>query len=474
MTIADNPLNPSNASHNTIVPSELLSRQRGFFALGYTRDLDYRLRRLQELRAAIAESEPAINAALQADLGKPGLESYATEIGFCLAELDYTLQHLAQWMKPRRVKLPKTLFPASGHIQPEPLGVVLILGAWNYPLQLTLGPLIGAIAAGNCAIIKPSEIAPHTSQVVAELIARTFDPMYVAVVEGGANTSQALLAERFDHIFFTGGPTIAKVVMANAARHLTPVTLELGGKSPCIVDETADLDQAARRITWGKFVNAGQTCLAPDYLLVARSVKADLVGRMARTIAEFYGSDPATSPDYGRIVHERHVERLAALMASGRAIVGGQVDRDRRYVAPTLLDDVGWDAPIMQEEIFGPILPILAIDDLDSAIAQINARPKPLAVYLFSKDKANQAYVLRETASGTAAINDVVLQCGAPQLPFGGVGPSGMGRYHGKYSFDTFSHEKSILHQTSLFDAPLRYPPYTAKKLGWFKRLMGG
>lgn len=474
MTLADHPLNPGNATGNAVVPSELLSRQRGFFALGYTRDFDYRLRRLQELRAAIAASETAINASLQADLGKPALESYATESGFCLAELDYTLQHLARWMQPRRVQLPKTMFPASGQICPEPLGVVLILGAWNYPLQLTLMPLIGAIAAGNCAIVKPSEMAPHTSRVVADLIARTFDPMYVAVVEGGANTSQALLAERFDHIFFTGGPTIAKVVMANAARHLTPVTLELGGKSPCIVDETADLEQAARRITWGKFVNAGQTCLAPDYLVVARSIQADLVGRIARTIAEFYGADPATSPDYGRIVHERHVERLAALMASGRVIVGGQVDRDRRYVAPTLLDGVSWDAPIMQEEIFGPILPILPIDDLDSAIAHINARPKPLAVYLFSKDKANQAYVLRETSSGTAAINDVVMQCGAPQMPFGGVGASGMGRYHGKYSFDTFSHEKSILRQTSLFDPPLRYPPYTANKLGWFKRLMGG
>ena len=464
---------PGMASGTGATPAALVQRQRDFFGLGYTRSLDYRLRRLQELRRALVEWEPRLADALQQDLGKSGFEVLSSEVGFCLAELDVALKNLPKWMRSRRVGLPLTLWPGSGRVMPEPLGTVLIMGAWNYPVQLTLVPLIGAIAAGNCAIIKPSEVAPHTSRAIAELLQRTFDPMYVTAVEGGANTSQALLEERFDHIFYTGGPTIAKMVMALAAKHLTPVTLELGGKNPCVVDETVDLEVAARRIAWGKFLNAGQTCLAVDHVWVHRSLKSALLQQLARTITEFFGEAPEQSPDYGRLINQHQCDRIQRLMTSGgRVVFGGRVAPGDRYIDPTLIDDVPANSPLRQEEIFGPLLPILPYDDLDDVLRYISRQPSPLAIYLFSKDRDRQQQFTQETRSGAIVLNDAVLQTAAPNLPFGGVGPSGMGQYHGKAGFDCFTHQKAVLKRPFWLDLNLRYAPYDDQKLSLLRRLM--
>jgi len=334
-----------------------------------------------------------------------------------------------------------------------------------------ISPLVGAIAAGNCAVLKPSEISTHTSSAIANLIQKTFDPAYIAVVEGDADTSKALLAEKFDHIFFTGGTAIGKIVMEAAAKHLTPVTLELGGKSPCIVDADTDLKDTAKRITWGKYLNAGQTCIAPDYLLVDRRIKSDLLTEVQKCVADFYGQEPEKSPDYARIISHRHFDRLVPLLRDGEIVTGGQTRPEDKYIAPTVIDGVSWDSPIMEEEIFGPILPVLEYQDLNDAIAQINARPKPLALYLFSKDKQKQQQVLQQTSSGGVCLNDTVMQVGVTTLPFGGVGDSGMGNYHGKASFDTFSHFKSVLKKGFWFDLNWRYPPYNGK-LSLFKRII--
>lgn len=446
-------------------------QQRHFFSTGQTRQVSFRIAQLKALRRAITEHQASFVQALQADLGKPEFEAYATEI-MVVREIDHALQHIQTWVKPRKVPAAATLLPASARIQPEPLGVVLIIAPWNYPLQLLVSPLIGAIAAGNCALLKPSEHAPHTSQVFAKVIAQTFDPAYITVVEGGVETSQALLEVPFDHILFTGGPAIGKAVMAAAAKHLTPVTLELGGKSPCVIDADVDIETTARRIVWGKFINAGQTCIAPDYLLVDRQIKPQLLQAICRCLQEFYGDDPAQSPDYGRIVSDRHFARLAALLQDGEIVAGGQTNAADRYIAPTVLDQVDTAAPVMQEEIFGPILPVLDFSSLDEAIACINSRPKPLALYVFSRNKALVQRLLQATSSGTACINDVILQVAAYDLPFGGVGPSGMGSYHGQAGFDTFSHRKSILYKSFWFDLKWRYAPYVGK-LKFLQRLIG-
>jgi aldehyde dehydrogenase (NAD+) len=447
----------------------LIQQQRQFFATGQTQSMPFRLEQLRQLQQAILDRQATIVAAAKADLGRPEYEAYF-EIGI-LSELKIALRQLRTWIKPRRVGTSLDLFPASAWVQPEPLGVVLIIGPWNYPFQLMISPLIGAIAAGNCVLLKPSELAPHTSAIVAELIQATFDPAYIAVVEGGIEVSQALLAEKFDHIFFTGGARIGKIVMAAAAQHLTPVTLELGGKSPCIVDPEVRLDFAAKRIAWGKFINAGQTCIAPDYVLVHRDIKAELLSHLTRTIQDFYGDNPAVSPDYGRIINDRQFERLTSLLATGQVLMGGEQDRASRYIAPTILDGVSWADPIMQDEIFGPILPVLEYEDLSEAIAQINARPKPLALYFFSTNAAKQQQVLNSTSSGGVCLNDTVMQVAAWNLPFGGVGESGMGRYHGKASFETFSHYKSVLKRSLWLDLDWRYAPY-AKKLKLIKRVV--
>ena len=466
---------PKSNMNASIVKSPIqtvIQQQRAFFQTGQTKSVDFRLAQLQQLKQAILEDRDAIVDAAKADLGRPPFEAYF-EIA-TLSEANLAIKKLKTWVKPRRVPTPVEQFPGSAWVQPEPLGVVLIIGPWNYPFQLMVSPLVGAIAAGNCAILKPSEQAPHTSKVVAQLIKSAFDPSYVAVVEGDADISKQLLAEKFDHIFFTGGTPIGKRVMQAAAQHLTPVTLELGGKSPCIVDADVDLNTAAKRIIWGKFINVGQICIAPDYLLVDSQIKQPFLELLQQQIQEFYGNLPNTSPDYGRIINQYHFSRLTRLLNNGTVVVGGQTDPDNLYIAPTILDNINWEDPVMQEEIFGPILPVLTYEKLEEAIAQINAQPKPLALYLFSKNKAKQEQVLNETSSGGVCINDTVMQSAVAGLPFGGVGDSGIGSYHGKSSFDTFSHQKSVLKKGLWLDLDWRYAPYTLKKLQQIKRIVNG
>jgi aldehyde dehydrogenase (NAD+) len=450
----------------------ILTQQRDFFATGQTRDIQFRLTQLTKLQTAIVANQDKILAALFADLGKAPFEAYF-EIA-TLRSLQLAIKQLRNWTKPQKVSTVIELFPSSAWIEPQPLGVVLIIGAWNYPFDLIISPLIGAIAAGNCAVIKPSEHAPHTGALIVELIRSIFDPSYVAVVSGDVQVAQQLLQEKFDHIFFTGSTTVGKLVMTAAAQHLTPVTLELGGKSPTIVDRSARLDLAAKRIAWGKFVNAGQTCIAPDYLLVDRAIKAEFMGFLTQAIQEFYGSDPSQNPDFGRIVNQAQFDRLSNLLGNGRVVVGGQSNATARYLAPTVLDGISWSDPIMSEEIFGPILPVLTYDHLDEAIKEIADRPKSLVVYLFAEDAAVQATILAKTFSGGACINDTLMQWTIPGLPFGGVGNSGMGSYHGKASFDTFSHYRGVLKRSMLFDLKWRYAPYTAAGLKQIKKIVTG
>ncbi len=458
----------TNNSSNVI---DVIQKQRDFFQTGKTKDISFRIEKLKALKQAIVENEQSIIQALQADLHKPELETYIGEISV-IKEIDYAIKHLHNWLKPKKAKVSVEFFSYSARLYPEPLGVVLIIGAWNYPFNLIISPLIGAIAAGNCTIIKPSELAPHTSHLVANILNKYFEPEYIAVLEGGVETSQKLLAEKFDRIFFTGSTAVGKIVMAAAAKHLTPVTLELGGKSPCIVDSEINLEHTARRIIWGKFLNAGQTCIAPDYLLVDQKIKKNLVNALQKCLKEFYGHNPANSPDYARIINQKHFERLAKFLEDGEIIFGGETNPSERYIAPTLLDKVSLTATVMQEEIFGPILPIIEYRDITEAIALINSQPKPLALYLFSQNKNLQKRVLQETSSGGVCINDTVLQFGISSLPFGGVGDSGIGSYHGKASFDTFSHYKSVLQNSFWLDLNWRYAPYKGK-LSILKRLLG-
>lgn len=446
-------------------------QQRAFFSTGKTKPIEFRIEQLKVLRQAVTDNQSAILEALAADLHKPAFEAYAAEIGV-VREIEFALKHIKSWVKPRKVATPFDQFPASAKIYPEPLGSVLIIGPWNYPFQLMISPLVGAIAAGNCAVLKPSEIAAHTSRVVADIVRKNFDPAYITVVEGGVDTTQDLLKEKFDHIFFTGGTTVGKIIMEAAAKHLTPVTLELGGKSPCIVDSDVQIEYTARRIVWGKFINVGQTCIAPDYLLVDKAVKSDLLTAIKSCIHEFYGDEPSKSPDYGRIVSPKHFSRLAELLKDSKALIGGETKPEDCYIAPTVIDSVSLEDKVMQEEIFGPILPVIEYTNLEEALSIVNERPKPLSLYFFSKNKQKQEQVLRETSSGGVCINDTVMQVGISELPFGGVGNSGMGSYHGKASFDTFSHQKSVLKKSFWFDLKLRYAPYEGK-LDLLKKVFG-
>jgi acyl-CoA reductase-like NAD-dependent aldehyde dehydrogenase len=450
--------------------AELVARQRAFFRSGGTRELASRLERLRALRAMLVDAEPRFFEALRADLGKPAFESYGGETAIVRHEVEHALRHLARWARPRRVRTLLGHQPGRSEVRAEPFGVVLVMSPWNFPVQLSLAPLVGALAAGNCTILKPSPLAPSSSALLAELIARRFDPGHVAVVEGGVEPAEQLLAQRLDYVFFTGGPATGRRVMEAAARHLTPVTLELGGKNPCIVDADVDLDVAARRIVWGKFFNAGQSCVAVDYLLVDRRVKAALLVRLTEVLREFYGDDPSKSPDLARIVDERHFERLVGYLGSGRIVVGGQSDRATRFIAPTLLDGVAPDDPVMEEEIFGPVLPVLEYREIAEAIDFVNARPPPLALYVFSRDGRLQERVLREATSGGACVNDTALQETSVLLPFGGVGESGMGAYHGKASFETFSRRRGVVRKGLSLDPRFRYPPYGAK-LRWLRRI---
>ncbi len=419
----------------------------------------FRREQLRRLEAALLADEPALLEALRADLRKPAQEAWASELGLVLSDVRHALRHLHDWMQPQRRRAPWLAWPARAWVQPEPYGVALILGPWNYPVQLLLSPLVGALAAGNCAVVKPSELAPQTAAVLARLLRGIFPEEYVAVVEGGPEMAEALLRERFDHIFFTGSTAVGRAVMAAAARHLTPVTLELGGKCPCLVCADTPIEVAARRIAWGKFLNAGQTCVAPDYVLVERAVAPALLAALPRVLRAFYGDDPRQSPDYGRIVNRRHFDRLIGYLNQGRIVCGGQHDAAELYVAPTILADVPPDAPVMQEEIFGPILPVVEVADLDAALTWLRDRPTPLALYLFTRDRRTQARVLAATRSGGVCLNDTVLHITGKDLPFGGLGESGMGRYHGRASFDCFSHQRAVLRRGFTWDLPGRFPP---------------
>jgi aldehyde dehydrogenase (NAD+) len=450
----------------------LVARLRASFDSGRTRPLEWRREQLKAMRTLLVEREQELLDALAADLGKPRAEAWATDIGVVIAEIDYALRRLRRWTKPRRVHAPLVTLPSRARIVREPLGVVLIIAPWNYPVQLLLSPLVGAIAAGNCAVAKPSEVASRTSEVLARLVPEYLDTECIAVVEGAVDETTALLAERFDHILYTGNGRVARVVMEAAAKHLTPVTLELGGKSPVYIDESANLEVAARRVAWGKFLNAGQTCIAPDYVLVARGLEDRFIELVRRSVFDFYGNEPKDSPDYARIVDSRHYERLVGLLESGTAAVGGDHDDATRYIAPTVLRDVMPESPVMQEEIFGPLLPIVSVNDADEAIAFINGREKPLALYVFAQDGEVSTRVLDQTSSGGAAVNATMFHVAVPGLPFGGVGPSGMGAYHGKASFDTFTHAKSVLRKRAKPDPELAYPPYTERKEKLLRRFL--
>jgi aldehyde dehydrogenase (NAD+) len=452
--------------------SALVGALRGHFETGITKSLSWRLSQLDALEHLLMEREQDILDALHADLGKPATEAFGSEIGLPRSELRLARKKLRSWMKPERVRTSLLAMPGRSYIYKEPLGVVLIIAPWSYPFQLVVLPLIGAIAAGNCAVLKPSEVAPNVSALLAKWVPKYLDPEAIQVVEGGVPETTALLRENWDHIFYTGNGTVGRIVMAAAAKNLTPVTLELGGKSPCIVDESVDLDLAAKRIVYGKFFNAGQTSVAPDYVLVHDHVHDALVNRMVSTIREFYGDDPKQSPDFARIVNERHHARLTRLLADADVVTGGEADPSDRYIAPTILRNVGEDDPVMQEEIFGPILPVISVPSVESAIRFLNGRAKPLALYVFSSDKDTQDRVLAATSAGGTTINHIWLHVAVPELPFGGVGDSGMGAYHGHRSFETFSHRRAVLRKPMLPDPPMLFPPYSARKLRWIKRLL--
>ena len=450
----------------------ILAAQRRYFNSGATLPLPGRRAALKRLLNAVTAREEEILAALAQDLGKARMEGYLTEVGIVKSELNAMLRHLDRWAKPRRVGTPLAHFPSRSMVWPEPYGVVLVQSPWNYPFQLCLAPVAGALVAGNCVMIKPGSAAPATAAVIAGLIADAFAPEYVHVLRLGGDSHEEILAEHYDYILFTGSQRVGSIVMEAAAKHLTPVTLELGGKSPCIVDETADLRLAAKRIAFGKFLNAGQTCVAPDHLLVQRSVKAPLLAELEKAVAELYGPDPLHSPDLPKIVNEHHFRRLLGLMEGQQVAVGGRWDEKARKIAPTVLDNVSDDAAVMGEEIFGPILPVLTFETLDEVVRRQHALPKPLALYLFTRSKAAERRIIENVSYGGGCVNDTIVHLANDRLPFGGVGASGMGSYHGKASFDTFTHYKGVLKKSNLLDIPLRYAPYSEKAFRLAKKIM--
>jgi aldehyde dehydrogenase (NAD+) len=445
---------------------------RETFERGITLDLRWRRSQLLALERFLIECEGEIAAAVQDDFRKSAAETFLTETGYLRGEIRFALKYLKSWMKPRRVSIPLIYQPSIGSYTYEPYGVVLIIGAWNYPFNLCLAPLISVIAAGNCAIVKPSELAPHSSAVIAESLTRYLDQSAIRVIEGGVAESRALLEERFDYLFFTGSRSVGREVMRAAARHLTPLTLELGGKCPCIVEESANLRVAARRIVWAKFLNAGQTCLAPDYVLVHEKRETELLGYMREAVTDFYGDDPRLSPDYPRIVNIDQFRRLEKIFETSVVWSGGESDPGECYIAPTILRGVNPESPVMQSEIFGPLLPVIAYTELSDALDIIHRDNAPLALYLFSSDRDVQERVVRHSRSGGVCINDLLFQSAVYSFPFGGLGNSGFGTYHGKAGFETFSFKRSVLHRSLHPDPDLRYPPYNRLKFRFLKRLV--
>ena len=441
-----------------------VKHQRLFFNSHQTKDIDFRISQLKTLRKAILTYEDRLYEALWKDLHKSKFEAYATEIGLVLTEIGKHIRHLRKWAKPERVCTNQMIhFWSISRIYKEPYGMVLIIAPWNYPFQLLINPLVGAISAGNCVVLKASEYTPHTAEVMGMMIREFFPPEYITLFGGGRTANQVLLSQVWDYIFFTGSPVVGKIILEAAAKNLTPVSLELGGKSPCIVDRDANLKVAASRIMWGKFINAGQTCIAPDYLFVHQSVKKELMELMKQKIGEYFGENPKISPDYVRIATVPKTERLAVFLKSAHVVTGGDIDVEARYIAPTIIDAVKPDDPVMQEEIFGPILPVMEFNDLSEVTDYVNSHPKPLAFYYFSDSRSKQKEMLRTTSSGGGCINEVLMHIANDRLPFGGVGNSGIGHYHGKYSYEVFSHARSIMKKANFIDIPIRYAPYNNK-----------
>ncbi len=443
---------------------QLFSAQQDYFETGATRPYRFRRQALQKLYRALDVWEEKIIDALHTDLGKSRTESYMCEIGMTKAEISYYLRHLKGLMKPKKVKTPMAQYPSRSTVTPRPYGNVLIVSPWNYPFLLTMEPMVNALAAGNTAILKPSAYAPATSRVIAELIADCFPPEYVTVVEGGRQENTFLLELDFDYIFFTGSKAVGKEVMKKASEHLVPITLELGGKSPCIVTESANIALSARRIVFGKFINCGQTCVAPDFIYCDERIKDALLQALQAEIIAQFGTDPLANPDYGKLVNEKHFQRVKGLIDPAKVAHGGEFDEAKQKIAPTLMDKVTFDDAVMQEEIFGPVLPILTYQSLEGAITTLTKMEKPLALYLFTSKKQEIEYVHSRVRFGGGCVNDTLIHLATSELPFGGVGESGMGSYHGKYGFDTFSHKQSILNKKTWLDLPMRYQPYTEKK----------
>lgn len=444
---------------------------KNYFSEGETLSINFRKNQLARLRDLIEQNEKAIHDALKEDLGKSEFEAYVSETGFCILEIDKAIHNLDKWARTKSVSTSLLHFPASSYIKPEPLGTVLIISPWNYPFQLLISPLVGAIAAGNTAILKPSEVAPATSRIVADLIKNHFSNSYISVVEGAVEETQALLDLPFDYIFYTGNEFVGKIVMEKAAKHLIPVTLELGGKSPCFIVGDVDLELTIKRITWGKFFNAGQTCVAPDYLLVEEKHYDKIVPLFEKYIKELYGKDPKNSDDYGKIVNQRHFDRLMGYFTKEEILLGGDSDREARYISPTILK-AEFDSNVMREEIFGPLCPLIKIKSIDEGIKFVNSRPKPLALYIFTNNEDLESRILERTSSGGVCINDTLLHLSSDTLPFGGVGASGMGMYHGKFSFDTFSHFRAVMKRRQMLDIPIKYPPYNSSKLSKIRKLL--
>jgi aldehyde dehydrogenase (NAD+) len=445
---------------------------RATYNSGHTRPLAWRKHQLEQMIKMLDENEAEFLAALKTDLGKPTVEGFITDIAFITGEIKLMLKNLKKWNKPQRVPTPLVTMPAKSQLIPEPLGVVLVIAPWNYPIQLLLVPAAGAIAAGNAVVMKPSEVSAATSTVLARLVPKYLDQKAITLVEGGVPETTALLAEHFDHIFYTGNGTVGRIVMAAAANNLTPVTLELGGKSPVIIDESANIHVTARRIAWGKWLNAGQTCVAPDYILVNEKVRQPFLDELGKAITDFFGADPQSSESYGRIVSPRHFDRLKSLMTGGKVIIGGETNAESRYVAPTVLADVDMNSALMNEEIFGPLLPVLSINSTKQAIEFITARPHPLALYVFAENKSVVKEVLAKTTAGGVTVNGTLMHLTSPHLPFGGIGESGMGGYHGKSGVRLFQHMKPVLSRGTKLDPSLAYPPYTDKKAKLFRKLL--
>jgi len=439
---------------------EILKKQRDFFNSGRTLSIGFRLKSLKKLRSVVLEYEDLILDALKKDVGKSAFEGYVTEVHQVKSELNYHISRLRKWARPEKARTPLLHLFSKSCITSRPYGVVLVISPWNFPFNLAFIPLIGAISGGNCILLKPSSFSPETTAVMREIIGKSFSPEHVTMVEGGRDVNKKILEFRYDYIFFTGGKETGRIVMEKASKYLTPLTLELGGKCPCIVDAEAHLESSARRIVWGKFLNVGQMCLAPDYLLVDRKIKDEFVERLKQTITKFYGENPRNSPDYGRIINKRHFDRIVALLEDVKVIFGGESDRNELYIAPTLIDEVSLSDKIMEEEIFGPLLPIIHYETLDEAIEIVKKLPVPLACYFFSRNRKKREFILRNIEAGGICINDTVIHFDNKYLPFGGKGESGLGRYHGRASFDTFTYRQSIMIRNNKREIGLRYPPF--------------